>query len=336
VNQKKQVLKIGLNKMEKLNIALLTPGLLPIPPVGWGAIEKYLHNYRIHFEKMGHTVEYCLSNHYSFDHFDIVYLCVHNQGTHLTDRGVPYIFAPDDTTPYLEQGGWLHESNIKTMENALLVIQHSDLMMDFYKDFGHKTFHIPHGVDSEKYRPTHNNVIMEHKLLCSAKNLPVDRKGFRFAMEAAINLDLPITIAGPNNNQWFFEIFPQYREYSKLRILDNLDEDQLIKTLNEHTIFMNVSELEAGLPNLAMIEALSCGVPVVGTYPNKKKIKGVREVELTNESTIEGIKDVINNYEDYRIKARETGIEFDWSNIAFKLNEIFQYILPEFRKLKNK
>jgi hypothetical protein len=74
----------------------------------------------------------------------------------------------------------------------------------------------------------------------------------------------------------------------------------------------------------------------VGTYPNKKKIKGVREVELTNESTIEGVNDVINNYDDFRIKARETGIEFDWLNISYKLNEIFQYILPEFRKLKNK
>lgn len=323
--------------MEKLNIALLTPGLLPIPPVGWGAIEKYLYNYRIHFEKMGHTVEYCLSNHYSFDHFDIVYTCVHNQGTHLKARNVPYIFAPDDTTPYLEgKDSWIYESNRKSMEDAVLVIHHSDLMMDYYKEFGYKTFHVPHGVDSEKYIPLHHNKVESHKLLCSAKNLPVDRKGFRFAMEAAINLNLPITIAGPNKNQWFFDVYPQYKEYPRLTLLDNLDEPELIQILNEHTIFMNVSEVEAGLPNLAMIEALSCGVPVVGTYPNRKKIKGLREVELNNDSTIVGVNDVINNYEDYRTKARETARSFDWFDVTYRLNEIFQYILPEFKKLKNK
>lgn len=323
--------------MEKLRIALLTPGLLPIPPVGWGAIEKYLYNYRLHFEKMGHTVEFCLSDYYDLGNFDIVYTCVHNQGHHLHERGIPYIFAPDDTTPWITgKESWIYDSNKKAIENSVLVIHHSDLMMDFFGEWRYKTFHIPHGVDSKKYIPTHHNPVTEHKLLCSANNHPIDRKGFRFAIESAIKLNLPITIAGPNKNQDFFDVYPHYKDYNRLTILDNLDEEQLIKTLNEHTIFMNVSEIEAGLPNLAMIESLSCGVPVVGTYPNRKKIKGVREVELNNESTIDGIKDVMNNYEQFRTDARNTGVEFDWSHISFRLNEIFQYILPEFRKLKNK
>jgi glycosyltransferase involved in cell wall biosynthesis len=323
--------------MEKLNIALLSPGLLPIPPVGWGAIEKYLHNYRIQFEKMGHTVEYVLSDYYNFDRFDIVYTCVHNQGHHLHERGIPYIFAPDDTTPYIDGvGSWIYESNKKAMENAVLVIQHCDLMMEFYKEFRNKMFYVSHGVDSDKYKPFHNNKVESHKLICTAKDQPVDRKGFRFAIQAAIDLDLPITIAGPEKNYWFFDAYPQYKDYSKLTILDNLTEDELIKTLNEHTIFMNVSEVETALPNLTIAEALSCGLPVVGTYSNRKKINGLREVKLDNQSVLEGVKDVINNYEDYRVKARQTGIDFDWSNIALKLNEIYQYILPDFKRLKNK
>ena len=40
-----------------MKITQVTPGLISIPPKGWGAIEKIIWNYKIQFEKMGHECD---------------------------------------------------------------------------------------------------------------------------------------------------------------------------------------------------------------------------------------------------------------------------------------
>jgi len=40
-----------------MKICIVGPGILPIPPKGWGAVEILIHDYRVNLEKMGHEVE---------------------------------------------------------------------------------------------------------------------------------------------------------------------------------------------------------------------------------------------------------------------------------------
>ena len=39
-----------------MNIALIGPGIMPIPPNGWGAVESLIWDYSIELEKLGHSI----------------------------------------------------------------------------------------------------------------------------------------------------------------------------------------------------------------------------------------------------------------------------------------
>ena len=79
-----------------MKIAQITPGLIQIPPNGWGAIEKIIWAYKLGLEKLGHEVEIKYSDHVSENEFDIVHVHVANLAIDLKKRGIPYIFTMHD------------------------------------------------------------------------------------------------------------------------------------------------------------------------------------------------------------------------------------------------
>jgi hypothetical protein len=38
-----------------MNFALIGPGILPIPPDGWGAVESLIWDYSLELDELGHT-----------------------------------------------------------------------------------------------------------------------------------------------------------------------------------------------------------------------------------------------------------------------------------------
>ena len=40
-----------------MRLALIGPGIMPIPPTGWGAVESLIWDYKVTLEKLGHTVQ---------------------------------------------------------------------------------------------------------------------------------------------------------------------------------------------------------------------------------------------------------------------------------------
>ena len=38
-----------------MNVALIGPGIMPIPPDGWGAVESLIWDYALELDKLGHT-----------------------------------------------------------------------------------------------------------------------------------------------------------------------------------------------------------------------------------------------------------------------------------------
>ena len=161
-----------------------------------------------------------------------------------------------------------------------------------------------------------------------------DRKGFRYAIEAAKSLGLPITIAGPENNHNFFEHHKDLLEYDKLTLLlTNPNEDEILELYKSHSIFLHPSCLEAGHPNLTLLEAISCGIPIVGTYSGTQKIKGMIVCELNTNSVINGIQDIINNYNFYVSQTLKNREKFDWLVICermLKMYEVTKLIKKEY------
>ena len=178
--------------------------------------------------------------------------------------------------------------------------------------------YLSHGVNTDFFKPTYR-VVDEYKLLCVANNGFIhdpseDRKGFAFAIEAAKKLNLQITIAGPENNKKFFEKYNF--NYDKLNVMYNLSETDLLRLYQSHDIFLHPSILEAGHPNLTLLEAISCGLPIVGTLEDDNNLEGLYKSNRDVDEIINGITHVINNYDTYKKLTALTSKEKSWENIV--------------------
>jgi autotransporter strand-loop-strand O-heptosyltransferase len=318
-------------KKYKMKITQVTPGLIPVPPNGWGAVEKIIWNYKLNFEEMGHECDVTYLN-YVDTNSDIIHIHVANLAIEAKERGIPYIFSLHDhhVVRHGKNSGTYWE-NLEAIKGSIISFTHAEFLVDYF-DETDKLFYLSHGVDTEYFSYTPKE-ITEHKLLCVANNgyrdnQSYDRKGFRFAIEAAKELGLPITIVGPKNNENFFNVNEDLLDYDRLTILShNATEEELLQILKEHTIFLHPSELEAGHPNLTILESLSCGIPVVGTYNGSNELKGLKRIERSTESVVDGIIDVMLKYNEYVKNTQEDKINYDWKIISKRLLKMFESIV---------
>ena len=319
-----------------MKIALINLGTIEIPPKSWGAIEKIIWNYKLQLEKLGHTVDIVfpweiMEN--GKQKYDIVHFHAANQALEsYSDNMTPYVFSLHDhhVVRYGKHSP-NYSNNLLAMKRSVASITHAEFLIDYF-DTTDKLYYLSHGVDSELYKDD-NKSRTEHKLICIANNgyandPNYDRKGFRYSIEAAQKLDLPITIVGPKNNREnFFKANPDLLQYSKLTIIEDPSETEMIEILNKHTIFLHPSELEAGHPNLTIVEAMSCGLPVVGTYLGKNQLDGLVKCNRNTIDVTDKIKIVIDDYDNYRKKARETGLKYDWGVIVKQLVDYYTYTI---------
>jgi autotransporter strand-loop-strand O-heptosyltransferase len=320
-----------------MKIVNINPGLLPIPPNGWGAIEKIIWEIHQNLLLLGHDSKILYTDEVKPGDFEIVHVHVANLANLLHERGIPYIFSFHDHHAYLYgKDSAVFNENYKAMENSLITLVPAKFLVDYFNLPNVKYF--SHGVNVDLFKRNYLNNAenIKHKLLCVANNgwaydPKADRKGFSLAIQAAKELDLPITIAGPKNNKNYFDTYPP--DYSGLNIIYDLSEEELIRIYNDHTIFLHPSILEAGHPNLTLLEALSCGLPVVGTYEDNNSLDGMIKIERDTESLIGGISEVITNYKDYRRKTIETSNNLSWKNRTLDLIKIYnQYNVKDMKE----
>jgi autotransporter strand-loop-strand O-heptosyltransferase len=313
-----------------MKITQVTPGLIEIPPKGWGAIEKIIWNYNLSLTNLSNQVEIKYLNDTDLSS-DIIHIHVANLAIEAHERGIPYVFSLHDHHVVLYgKDSKLYQDNLKAIKNSIVSFTHAEFLVDYF-DETDKLFYISHGVDTSLFKP--NELIRkEHKLLCLANNgfannQSEDRKGFRYAIEAAKKLNLPITVVGPQNNNNFFNANPDLLEYEKLTVLSsNPDELESIRLYQEHSIFLHPSILEAGHPNLTLLEALSCGLPIVGTYKGSQKLGGMVVVDRNSEQVANAILEVISNYEEYVYETQKTKERYDWLVVCERLFKIYQTI----------
>jgi len=329
---------------EKLNILLVTPGVMDIPPKSWGAIEKVIWNYKIQLEKFGHSVDIDVPWDFKKD-YDIIHSHMANQSLHDLYRvaNKKYIFSLHDHHVYNKgKNSDVYKDNLDAIKKSIISLTHAEYMIDYFDDTD-KLFYLSHGVDTKLYY-NKNIVKHEHKLLCVANNFLLgepgyDRKGFRFAIEAAKELDLPITIVG--SNEEYFNLNNDLLDYKKLVIVDSPNENELIDIYNNHTIFVHMSDLEAGHPNLTLLEALSCGLPVVGTYMGTDSLGGLIKCKRLTSDVVDKINYVIDNYETLKESTLDVRDKYDWEIIVKKLEQIYYNVIDineEFdsEKVRNK
>ena len=315
-----------------MKITQITPGLISIPPNGWGAIEKVIWNYKLQFEEMGHVCDIKYLNDVDVNNTDIIHLHVANLGIEAQKRGIPYIFSLHDHHVVRHgKDSHTYKQNLEAIKGSIVSFTHAEFLVDYFEETD-KLFYLTHGVDTKFFDLPYKEDF-KHKLLCIANNgyaddQTIDRKGFRYAIEAAKELNMDITIVGPPNNMNFFNANPDLLEYGKLNIIShNPSEEELLKIIEEHSIFLHPSELEAGHPNLTLLESISCRVPVVGTYDGNHKIEGLYKVERSTESVKKGILEVIENYAHYMINTEIDRKYYDWSTVCTRLLNMYGDVL---------
>ena len=249
-----------------MKIINCSPGLISIPPVHWGAIEKLIWEIHKEFELRGHTSIITYDVPSVYEPGDIVIVHMANQALEMASKQIPYYFWMNDHHVVL--GGkhsYCFQNNYNAIQKSIKSFVSAKFLVEY---FGlSNVSYLQLGVNSRIYHP---QIVPTHakRLLCVGNtgnqfDPNHDRKGFGLAIQTARSLNWPITIAGPtNNNKNFFEIHKPVDV--DLTVLYDYTEEQLVKLYGEHRIFIHPSDLEGGQPNLTLLEALSCGLPIVG------------------------------------------------------------------------
>ncbi len=315
-----------------MKVIQIATGLISIPPNGWGAVERLIWAYKSRLERLGDIVEVKYINQVENEPDTIVHAHLANLAINLRDRGIPYIYSlHDHHTEWYGKGSWVYNQNLEAMKGSVMSFTHAEYLVDYFSETD-KLFYLPHGADTEFFTPDH--APRPHALLMIANNglagdSSIDRKGFRYGIEAAKQLGLPITIAGHPDNKNFFEHHKDLLEYDRLTLkLTNPTDDETRELYQTHTIFLHPSMLEAGHPNLTLMEATACAVPIVGTYKGSRHMDGMWVIpQINTQEVTRGIVETINTYEHRRQEMLAVRESRDWMEVAKMLHKCYEYAL---------
>ena len=312
-----------------MRIAQITPGNIPIPPVGWGAVEKIIWEYTKVLRSLGHEVEILYTDDVRPGEWDVVHVHMANLALLLRDRGIPYVFSHHDHHAYhFGKDSDVYKQNLEAIKGSKLSFVHAKYLVEYFGSPNNLRY-LGHGANPNDYefidrsRDVDNGEI---NLLMMANNglggdVMYDRKGFIPGVEAARKLDLPITIICPSKGN--AEFMSSVKSYDKLKVLYDLDYESTLKEMGKYHVFLNPSMLEAGHPNLTITESIARGIPVVGTaeeeIPGLKRIGLPEKLVVDTDELADGIVDVISSYPAYVLECKNQRDIFSWEVIVSRM-----------------
>ena len=315
-----------------MRIVHVATGLITIPPNGWGAVERLIWEYKQGLEKLGDVVDIKYMNELEIWPDTIVHAHLANQALYCLERNIPYVYSlHDHHTEWYGKDSWVFKQNLAAMKGSIISFTHAEYLIDYFSETD-KLFYLRHGANTDFFTPN-VQIGRPHKLLMIANNglagdSGFDRKGFRYGIQAAEELNLPITIAGHTDNQKFFDIHSELLQYKKLTLkLTNPTDEEMRELYQDHNIFLHPSMLEAGHPNLTLCEAASVCVPIVGTYRGSKHFPGMWVLpNISTESVILGITETIKTYEHRRQEMIAARDSHSWDIVAKTLHKYYENV----------
>jgi glycosyltransferase involved in cell wall biosynthesis len=301
---------------------------IDVPPKDWGAIEKIVWELHLNFLAHGHESEIKFATEINPGDFDVVHCHVGNLALMLQERGVPYVFQLHDHHAFhYGKDSHVFRENMKAIEGSIATLVPARYLVGY---FDHpKVQYFAHGINNKEFYPIEKPIPQEPKLLMVANNglagdPGFDRKGFSFGIGLAALNNLEITVAGPYNNRHFFSKNPWTLTYPKLKIVYDTPNSELLKLYHQHDIFIHPTMLEAGHPNLTMIEAAAAGLPIIADWEHETIFHGAWRAPRDIFEMNIGLQSIIENFQSYKSKALETAKELDWYNRTTELIQVYQ------------
>jgi len=312
-----------------MRIAQITPGNIPIPPNGWGAVEKIIWEYTKVLRNLGHQVEILYTDDVKPGEWDVVHVHMANLALLLKERGIPYVFSHHDHHAFhFGKDSEVYAKNMEAIRGSELTFVHAKYLIDYFGGLDNIRY-LGHGANPEDYeysdgsndiRNGHINLVMMANNGLGGNHM-YDRKGFIPGIEAARKMNLPITIMCPSkgNNELIESITP----YDKLEVLYDLGYAETIERMRDYHIFLSPSMLEAGHPNLTITESIAMGIPVVGTM--ESDMPGLSRIDMNSDLTIDvghlvtGINDVISRYPAYALACKEQRSLLSWEVVVSRM-----------------
>lgn len=312
-----------------MKIAQITPGNIPIPPNGWGAVEKIIWEYTQVLRKLGHQVDIVYTDDVKDPkQYDVVHVHMANLALILKERGIPYVFSHHDHHSFhFGKNSEVYKQNRAAIEGSVLTFVHAQYLVDYFGVPG-KIRYLGHGANLKDYWfEDRSRDILENgpKLVMMANNglggnQFFDRKGFGPGIEAARRLKAPITILCRSEGNR--DLLESFADYEGLNVIYDMDYEHSISELRNHNIFLNPSMLEAGHPNLTVTESIAMGIPVVGT--SEREIAGTYVIHMEDQSVqvddiVRGIESVCLSYSKYVLECKENRGLLSWEVVVSRL-----------------
>lgn len=313
-----------------MKITLVGPGIMPIPPVGWGAVEILIWDTKNALERLGHKVQIVNTRnlnqiieeinsfrpdfvHIHYDEFISVY---------------PYIQYPKAITShfgYLERpemfGGYIHianafaeiKPNIFCLSSGIMSVY--KVLMNVPED---RLYLTPNGVNTNAFYVTETPTYKDRSLYLAK----IDYRKRQHMFQSIDSL----WYAG-NNADSRFDITKNY--------LGEWGKDVLHKELTNYGNLVLLSDGEAH--PLVCMEALASGLGVVVTEWGKSNLDDSKEfITIIPENKVTDIefveKEILKNREcslRNRKKIVEYSKSFDWIEI------LKTYYIPSIEKIIN-
>ena len=311
-----------------MKITLIGPGIMPIPPTGWGAVEILVWDTKNALEELGHEVQIINTKDFNqiiqeINSFRPDFVHIHY------DEFVglyPYIQYPKAITShfgYLERpemfGGYANIANMfaEIQPNVFCL---SDGIKNVYKVLMNipegRLYVTPNGVNSKEFNYTDTP---QH----SDKSIYLAKIDYRKRQHLFQGID----------SLWFAGNIADSRFDTSKNYLGEWSKEKLYAELTQYGNLVLLSDGEAH--PLVCMEALAAGLGVVVTEWGKANLDSLKEfitiIPENRVSDIEYVEQKIIENRNYSINNRQEIIEyskqFDWVNI------IRDYYLPSVQRV---
>lgn len=311
-----------------MKISIVGPGNMPIPPVGWGAVEILVWDMKLALESLGHVIQIINTKdvvsiiekinqfrpdfvHVHYDDFITLY---------------PYIQYPKAITShfgYIERpemfGGYVNIANqFSTIQPNVFCL--SESIRNVYKILlnipEEKLFVTPNGVNTEAFSHTDSPKYPDRSIYLAK----IDYRKRQHLFQSIDSL-------------WYAGNIADQRFNPNKNYLGEWSKDILYKNLTHYGNLALLSDGEAH--PLVCMEALSCGLGVVVSQYGTANLDTTKDfIDVIPENKIEDItyiESVLKRNREYSVSHRKEILEyskqFKWENIIEK------YYIPNVEKV---